>query len=568
MNALTKAKLLLHILKWRLTWNKRNIDLAPPQKVKDNPKFISAREMAKRIPDGTVCMSSGMAGNTRCSIFFWAIAEEHEATGHPKDLTWISVGAQGGRGRVPGTMEEMNAPGLLTHYIGGHVETAKALLKNIDKGLCDVQVLPQGQMTFALEAQARGEEWVTSHTGVGTFMDPRIGTGPNVLGTAKFTLVEEDGENLRYRLPKLHTSVFTAPAADIEGNIYVKNACMFTEARESTKAAKANGGQVFVSVAEIIPKDDKAIFLPANMIDAIIVNPRNEQTGSVPQTSFWDMFTLDSKESTKNAVEKINFINETLKITPQRHAAEQSVARLAASVFTKMAKPGVFVNIGVGMPEEVSRLLYEGGLYEDITFSTEVGVIGGVPARGIFFGASVNPTDMISSAEMFRRYAKRLDVAMFGQLQIDSEGNVNVSRRGEGAFNYVGPGGLPDIAESADAIIYIGSWMAHSRFQVTDDAKIKLVKEGAHKFVDKVDEITFSGKEALKAGRNIYYVTNVGVFHLTKEGMLLEQVMPGIDVQKDIIDPSPMKIVLPKDGKVEVVSDEIVTGKGFKLSWN
>jgi len=565
MNALTKAKLLIQILKWRATWSRRNIDLKPPKKLRSNPKFITAREFAKRIPDGSVCMSSGMAGNTRCSIFFWAIKEVNAESGHPKDLTWITVGAQGGRGRVPGTMEEMNAPGLVTHYIGGHVETAKAILKNVDKGYCDIQVLPQGQQTFQLEAQARGEEWVTAHTGVGTFLDPRVGTGPNILGTAKYKLVEADGDKLRYRMPKIEVAVFTAPAADEEGNIYITNACMFTEARESTYAAHANGGKVYVSVSQIVPKNEKEIFLPADKIDAIIYNPANEQTGSVPQYRYWDMFTLNSKTETDEGIRRINFINSVLKLTPQRGQADDAVARLAASVFTRIGHAGIFGNIGVGMPEEVSRLLYESGLAKDITFSTEVGVVGGIPARGIFFGAAVNPKEMISSAEVFKRYYKSLEIAMFGQLEVDSEGNVNVSRRGEGAYGYVGPGGLPDIAESAKTILFIGSWMAKAHFSIVD-GKLKIDKSGPPKFVEKVREITFSGKEALKAGKIVYYITNIGVFKLTERGMLLDQVMPGIDIQKDIIAVTPMKVILP-DGPVPVVSDDIVTGRNFKLSW-
>ena len=565
MNALTKAKLLIHILRWRTTWSKRNINLEPPKKLKNNPKFITARKFAESIPDGSVCFSSGMAGNTRCSIFFWAIREVNAETGHPRDLTWVTVGAQGGRGRVPGTMEEMNAPGLVTHYIGGHVETAKAILKNVDKGLCDIQVLPQGQQTFQLEAQARGEEWVTAHTGVGTFLDPRVGTGPNILGNATDKLVEVDGDRLRYRMPRIQVAVFTAPAADEEGNIYLYNACMFTEARESVYAARANGGKVYVSVAQIVPKNEKDIFIPADKIDGIIYNHTNEQTGSVPQYRFWDMFTLNSKTDTDEGIRRINFINSVLKLTPVRGQADDAVARLAASVFTRLGHPGVFANIGVGMPEEVSRLLYEGGLADDITFSTEVGVVGGIPARGIFFGAAVNPREMVSSADVFRRYYAGLEIAMFGQLEVDSEGNVNVSRRGEGAFGYVGPGGLPDIAEAARSILFIGSWMARARFSIVD-GKLKIDKAGAPKFVEKVKEITFSGKEALKAGKTVYYITNVGVFKLTERGMLLDQVMPGIDIKKDIIDVTPMKVILP-EGPVPVVTDDIVTGRGFRLSW-
>ena len=52
-------------------------------------------------------MSSGIAGNARCAVFFWAIRNCFLKTGHPQNLTWINIAAQGGRGKVPGTVEEI-----------------------------------------------------------------------------------------------------------------------------------------------------------------------------------------------------------------------------------------------------------------------------------------------------------------------------------------------------------------------------------------------------------------------------------------------------------------------------
>jgi len=73
--------------------------------------------------------------------------------------------------------------------------------------------------------------------------------------------------------------------------------------------------------------------------------------------------------------------------------------------------------------------------------------------------------------------------------------------------------------------------------------KTKITKFGQAKFVDKVDQITFSGKQALKAGQQVFYITDVGTFQLTEAGMVLIDVRAGIDVKKDILDFSPMKII-------------------------
>lgn len=564
MNLLDKAKLLAHIAKWRFTWGRRDLDYRPQNL--SNPKFMSARQAVQKIPDGSVIITSGMAGNTRCQIFFWGVRENFQKTGHPRDLTWITVGAQGSRGRVPGTVEEVALPGLLTHYMAGHAETAKAVLRLIDAGHCDLHVLPQGQMVYAIEAQARGEIPAPTKVGLETFLDPHQGGGTCVVGDKSFSYVEEAGELLQYRMPTITVSIFTAPAADSEGNLYLKNACMFTEARESALAAKANGGLVLVGVAEIIPKDESKIFMTADKVDAIVVNPMQEQTGSIPQLKHWSMFTVDHDTDLQHGNEIIRFVNQVMKITPKRGPVDDALARMAADIFTRVGKPDGLVNIGVGLPEEVCRLISTSPIFGDVRFSTEVGVIGGVPAAGIFFGAAVNPKEMISSYEMFRRYQQELEVSIFGLLEVDSYGNVNVSRRGEGAWNYVGPGGLPDIANSAKSILFVGSWMSGGKLRM-EEGRLRIEERGKPKFINAVSQITFSGNQAVALGKKVYYITNVGIFHLTGKGMELIAIAPGVDIRRDILDFSPMRIVLPENGQVPSVPDVLMTGKGFSMRW-
>ena len=106
--------------------------------------------------------------------------------------------------------------------------------------------------------------------------------------------------------------------------------------------------------------------------------------------------------------------------------------------------------------------------------------------------------------------------------------------------------------------------LAHGRIEVAGN-KLRVVKRGTPKFIKNVDEITFCGPEALKNGKQVFYITHVGVFRLTERGMELTRVMPGIDIQKDILEFAPMRIVLPESGEVPVVDPHIVTGEGFKL---
>ncbi len=566
MNLFARLQLLAHVAKWRLTWERKDLDYIPEGV--SNPKFMTAMEAVRLIRDGAVSFSCGMAANARPSVWFWAIERSFRETGHPRGLTHIIVGAQGGRGRVPGTVEELGKhEGLVTRFIAGHHETVRSMLKLAEKGLVELHTFPQGIEAMLIEAQGNGVYALESETGVGTFLDPRVGNGTVVVPGRGKSMTDAAGDKLRYHLPPVDVALFVAPSADREGNIYVRNCCLYTENHESAKAAKANGGRVLVSVAEIVEKRPDEIFLPADMVDAVVVHPYNEQTGSVPQRKYWPMFTEGANVDIDPAMEKLRFINEVLRITPKRGRVENALARLAASVFTRYVHKCCNIIIGVGMPEEVARLIYEGGLFKDVTFMSETGVVGGLPAPGIFFGASINPREIMSSAQIFHLCYEHLDAAILGILEADSEGNLNVSKRGDGPLNYVGPGGFPDFCAAADTILFVGSWMAHSTMAIVN-GRLVIEKPGPHKFVQSVSEITMSGQQALKKGKTVLYITNVGVFKLTPKGMMLIEVMPGVDIGKDIMTDCPMRVVLPEDGNVAVTDPSVVTGEGFHLAWH
>lgn len=564
MNSLEKLGVLWHIAKWRLTWTRRNLNYRPQGVA--NPKFMSALEAVQLIPDGATTFSCGMAANAPPKVWFWAIAKSFQETGHPRGLTHVIVGAQGGRGRIPGTVEELGRAGCVVRFIAGHHETVKSMLHMAHQGAVELHTLPQGIEALLIEAQGKGLFSIESDTGVGTFLDPRVGNGSLVVPGMGRSLVEAAGCRLRYHMPKLDVAFFIAPAADVEGNIYIRNCALYTESYEASMAAKHNGGKVLVSVAEIIEKQPQDIFLPAGKVDAVVVHPYNEQTNSVPQKKYWRMLTEGANEDLDRSMEKLRYINRILGITPKRGPVDEALARLAADVFTRNVKKCSNIIIGVGLPEEVARLIYEGGLFKDVTFMSETGVVGGLPAPGVFFGAAVNPKEIISSAQVFHLCYEHLDAAILGILEADSQGNLNVSRRGEGPLNYVGPGGFPDFCAAADTIIFVGSWMAHGRLEIAD-GRLVIAKPGPHKFIDRVSEITMSGEQALAKNKTVLYVTNVGVFKLTSLGMMMIEVMPGIDIHKDILDTCPMRVVLPEDGQVPVTEAAIVTGKGFKLRW-
>ena len=564
MNLFDRAVLLAHILRWRLTWDRRDTAYLPAEPLP--AKFKSARAAVDMIPDAACVISCGISGNARCSILYWAVRERFEQSCRPRGLTWISVGGQGGRGRVPGTVEEVGLDGLVTTYIAGHTETAKSMLRLADAGRLELHTLPQGEMIQVVEAQGRGERQVRSPTGTGSFLDPRVGSGSPVSPAATLQFAHADGDDIVYNLPAIDVALFSAPYADRDGNIYFHNAATITENVEAARAARKNGGIVLVSVAGLIDRDETTIGLAADEVDAVVINPHNEQTGSVAQHRHWEMFTAGANVDEQAAIERLRFINKTLGITPRRSQLDHALGRLGAQTFVDNVPAGATVNIGVGLAEEVCHVLYTSRDREQIVFTTESGPYGGLPAPGIFFGAAINPQRLESSAWMFDHYRKHLDAAMLGFLQLDSAGNINLSNRGPRMLDYVGPGGAPSIIESAKTVLFIGKWMQGAEVRIVGE-RLRLDKPGKPKLLEQVDEVTFCGRVGLQRGKKVFYVTDLGVLELTDAGLTLRAVMPGIDIERDLLANSLARIIVPDDPAPKSVQASIVTGNGFQLDW-
>ncbi len=558
----TRIQLLGRTVAWRLTW--RRCDPLDGIRVPGNPRFVTPDEAAARIPDGAVVAMSGLGGNARASIVYWAVRRRFLRTGHPAGLTVVTAGGIGGRGRAPGTVEELAIRGLCTRFISGHLETFKGMLKLAESGDLELHTLPQGVVVRLLEGQGRGIASLVADTGTGTFLDPRTGRGSACQEGRRPGLIQVDGGHLRFTLPPVDVAIFNLPAADAKGNLYARGAAMIAECRELALAARRNRGTVIANVGRLVPEAPDEVFLPAEAVDAIVLHPRTEQTALAPHVRSWSMFTPESDLPAGEGLARARFVNRIVGITPKRSRLDEALARLAATRFTAETRPGAWANIGVGLPEEVCRVVQLSGQEDRVTFFTESGAVGGIPAPGIYFGAALSPERLVSSAEVFRLSRERLDVAVLGMLEADSEGNVNVSQRGPGLLQSVGPGGFMDFAEAAHTILFVGAWMAGGKLALRN-GRVRILRKGRPKFVDRVGEITFSGTQALRAGKRVFYCTHVGVFQLTERGMELQEIMPGLDPLRDIVQAVPMRVLLPPAGRVPVVAAPVVTGLGFRL---
>jgi propionate CoA-transferase len=296
----------------------------------------------------------------------------------------------------------------------------------------------------------------------------------------------------------------------------------------------------------------------------VVVNPGNEQTTSWPQLHPLAALVPGAPVDVGQAAEELEYVNHLLGITPRRGPVEEALARQAATVFARVAAPGAHVNIGIGLPEEVGRLIHRGGLFDDVIFLVETGVFGGLPVPGVFFGAAIRPRRLLSSVQMFRFMERHLDVAVLGFLQVGKGGDVNVSRRGPRAADFVGPGGFIDVSSAARTVIFVGASMAGARV-VLEGGRLRVLRPGTPKLVERVDEITFRGAEALRRGQQVWYVITEGTLHLTPRGLELMEVVPGADVEALLR--SPAGVVLPEGGAPAEVSRAVLTGEGFRLAW-
>ena len=490
-------------------------------------KVISAAEAAKLVQSGMTVLSGGFVGSAHPEAVTKALEERFLADGQPNDLTVVFCAGQGD-GKDKGT-SHFGHEGMVKRGIGGHWGLAPKLGKLAVDGKIEAYNFPQGVLAHMLRDIGAGKPRTITSVGLHTYVDPRKGGGKINENTKEdlVDLIEFDGQAyLAYKHFKPDIAIIRGTTADEAGNVSMEQEVAWLECLSQAIATKNSGGKVICQVMRLAKRNGinhHFVKIPGILVDhVVLVDP--VQDPELHMQTFGTQFSPYFSG-------QVQYPEDSL-FEPMNLNVRKLVGRRAA--FELLQFDNCIVNLGIGMPEAVANVAKEEGIRDRMTLTVEAGPIGGLPASGLSFGASYSPECVIDQPYMFDFYdGGGLDIAFLGAAQVDGGGNVNVSRFGP---KLAGCGGFIDITQNAKRVVYCGSFTAGGLKVEAKDGKLNILQEGKiSKFIEGVEQTTFSGKYALEKKQPVLYVTERCVFELTDKGLELKEVAPGIDVEKDIL---------------------------------
>lgn len=483
-------------------------------------KVVSASDAAALIRDGDTLTTSGFVGIGVPDELLAAVEDRFLETGHPRDLSLVFAAGQGD-GKERG-LNRLGHEGLLKQVVGGHWGLIPKVAKLAIDGKIKGWNLPQGCISQMYRDVAAGKPGMLSKVGLETFVDPRLGGGAiNDISTEpQLELVEMGGEEvLFYKAQPMSVALLRGTTADEAGNITMEREALTIDNLAQAMAVHNAGGVVIVQVERIAKMGTlpaREVQIPGILVDAVVV-AKPENHVQTYNTAYSHGFT-NRIRAPEGDMPKMPL--NARKVIARRCAFELPVNGI--------------VNLGIGMPEGVAAVAAEEGLLDHVTLTAEPGIIGGQPASGLDFGAAINSDVIIPQNNQFDFYdGGGLDLTCLGLAQSDGHGNVNVSRFGP---RLAGAGGFINISQNARHVVFAGTFTAGGLDMVLQDGQVTIRHEGhTRKFLDHVEQISFSGKRAARLGQPVLYVTERCVFELQEDGLHLIEIAPGIDLERDIL---------------------------------
>lgn len=512
-------------------------------------KIIDAARFVETIRDGSTVASVGVIGWITPDRVLKALGDRFRETGYPHDLTFYFPCGTGDAQGIKG-MDHVAQEGLMKRIVTGSFinpvdpVTGKRpeLMRLVRENRIEAYSWPIGASMHWLREVARKSPGYITRIGLGTYIDPELGGGKFTTKATEDLVrtIAIDGERLLYYPTwPIETAIVRASSADEEGNLSFEDEPLTSSNLALVLACKASGGRVVAQVRRIVGHGERpasAVRIPGLFIDAIVVDEAMMMSTGVPfDPAYFSGSRVPLSELPRPAMGPD-------KVIAARAARE--VRRHELSIF------------GFGAAADIPLVMNEQGLFDDGAmkdwwFTTEHGSYGGVVMSGWQFSANINPDAILDGVSQFDVIDGGLcRFAALAFAQFDARGRVNVSRFG--AAN-PGAGGFIDIAERAERLVFTGTMTTGGLDIAYEDGRMRILKEGkVRKFAAGVESITYDVQAGVRdRGQQAMIVTERAVFDVTAEGLVLTEIAPGIDLDRDILG----QIEFPLAGISETLRD-------------